>query len=148
MLCNDVKPWLRVRTVKLGETTGMLIAEKHLNCRRAGVTGTVQHYVPGHGGDVWFVAHDDGTVGAYRFTELEPVDCGEQLELTQESRHYKRTNGDLVVLRVLHPSEPCCGWPGTKVVIREWTICPNGKSTYRRCTDNEVINLEASLKLG
>ena len=73
MNCNDVKPGLRVRTLELHNTTGMLIAAKCLNCRRGGVTGTVNHYVPGHGGDVWFVVHD-GTneVGAYFFTELEP----------------------------------------------------------------------------
>lgn len=74
MDCNAVKPSLRVRTTKLGKTTGMLIKEKHLEVRKAGVTGTVLSYVPGHGGDVWFVKHDGcEDVGAYCFDELEPA---------------------------------------------------------------------------
>jgi hypothetical protein len=35
--------------------------------------------VPGHGGDVWFVLHEDGTVGAYSFTEMEPIPAREEL---------------------------------------------------------------------
>jgi len=73
MNCNDIKPELRVKTTKLESTNGMCIAQKHLNVRQEGVTGTVKSYVPGHGGDVWFVQHDNPTeVGAYCYTELEP----------------------------------------------------------------------------
>ncbi len=74
MNCNAVKPNLNVRTIKLGETTGMTIAEKHLVVRKTGVTGTVLNYVPGHGGDVWFVKHDGcEEIGAYCFDELESL---------------------------------------------------------------------------
>lgn len=57
----------RVRVVKLDSTTGMLIADRHLQARRVGATGIVRNYVPGHGGDVWFVEHDDGSIGAYLY---------------------------------------------------------------------------------
>ena len=69
---SDVKPGLRVKTIKLGNITGMFIVPKHLDVRREGVVGTIKDYVPGHGGDVWFVQHE-GTdeVGAYIFTEME-----------------------------------------------------------------------------
>ena len=75
---NHIKSGLKVITGKLGETKGMLIADKHMLVRQEGITGIVLEYVPGHGGDVWFVAHDDSpAVGAYMFNEFEPV---EQLE--------------------------------------------------------------------
>ena len=73
MDCNSIKQGLRVRTTALESTEGMMIAPIHLSCRADGITGTVRTYVPGHGGDVWFVAHDgSGEVGAYSLTELEP----------------------------------------------------------------------------
>ncbi len=72
MDCNDVKQGLKVKVAKLDTTDGMMIAPHHLSCRSQGVTGTVKGYVPGHGGDVWFVEHDDSDdVGAYCFNELE-----------------------------------------------------------------------------
>lgn len=71
---SDVKPGIRVKTTQLGDTIGMTIVPKHLDVRREGVTGTVQDYVPGHGGDVWFVRHDGSDeVGAYVFYEMEPA---------------------------------------------------------------------------
>jgi hypothetical protein len=74
MDCNDVKPNLRVRTTTLGETTGMMIVPRHLDCRKEGVVGVVDQAVPGHGGDVWFVKHEGSEdIGAYVFNELEPA---------------------------------------------------------------------------
>jgi hypothetical protein len=75
MNCNQVKTGLRVKTTELDRTAGMMINPRHLNCRRCGVTGTVEGYVPGHGGDVWWVRHDgSGEIGAYCFNELEPAE--------------------------------------------------------------------------
>jgi hypothetical protein len=75
MDCNDVKPGLRVRTnakvAEPGATTGMLIKPEYLEARKVGAVGTVHSYVAGHGGDVWFVDHEDGSVGAYGFPELD-----------------------------------------------------------------------------
>ena len=72
MNCNKIKDGLRVRTTELGDTKGFFIKPRHLDCRKAGITGTVSGYVPGHGGDVWWVKHDDSEdIGAYCFTELE-----------------------------------------------------------------------------
>ena len=36
--------------------------------------GTVMGLVAGHGGDVWWVKHEDGTVSAYMFTEFETIE--------------------------------------------------------------------------
>ena len=71
MELNNMKPGLRVKITKLGNTRGMLIDEQHLNVRAVGVTGTIKGHVPGHGGDVWWVEQDDGKVGAYVFDEFE-----------------------------------------------------------------------------
>jgi hypothetical protein len=71
---NAVQPGIRVRITTLETTKGMMIAPKHLSVRQAGLTGVVKTWVPGHGGDVWFVQHDGSEeVGAYCFTEMEQL---------------------------------------------------------------------------
>jgi len=59
-------------TVKpaLESTDGMLINCKHLDVRRPNATGRYIGWVPGHGGDVWWVEHDDGIVAAYSYNEI------------------------------------------------------------------------------
>ncbi len=74
MQLEKVEIGLRVRTnERLGKTTSMLIVQKHGDARQPSKEGTVSGYVPGHGGDVWWVTHNDGTVGAYMFDEFSPV---------------------------------------------------------------------------
>ena len=70
---NSIKQGLKVCVVEDNGTEGMLIKPQHLDIRQIGKTGTILNYVPGHGGDVWFVQQDDG-VAAYCFNELEPAD--------------------------------------------------------------------------
>lgn len=69
----NIETGMKVKTVtKLENTRGMLLNPRHLECRKAGITGTVKGCVPGHGGDVWWVAHEGcDDVGAYCYTELE-----------------------------------------------------------------------------
>ena len=63
----------RVVVYRLGSTDGFLIHANNMANRKVGAVGTVTSYVPGHGGDVWFVEHDGGLVGAYCYDELRPV---------------------------------------------------------------------------
>lgn len=75
---NQMRAGMRVRVAKLESTVGMLINPAALLRRKAGQTGTVLDWVPGHGGDVWWVTHDaadagDGLISAYCFTELEAI---------------------------------------------------------------------------
>jgi hypothetical protein len=79
MKVDDITPgmWVRVHTV--GPTTGMLINPKNLALRREGAVGVVRGYVPGHGGDVWWVEHRDNAgseveVSAYVFHEIEQIE--------------------------------------------------------------------------
>ena len=72
--CNDIQPGMKVKVVKLRTTDGMFVKPHHLDARMVGATGTATGYVPGHGGDVWWVDHDNNNqVGAYSFTELEVI---------------------------------------------------------------------------
>ena len=74
MELDDVRVGLRVEVKKLGDTRGMLIKKEHLDIRKVGVKGTIVGYIPGHGGDLWWIRHDDGTVGAYVFDEFEKIE--------------------------------------------------------------------------
>lgn len=71
MELDEIKIGLRVKVTTLGDAKGMFVKKEHLDVRTIGVKGTVVGYVPGHGGDVWWVKHDDGNVGAYVFDEFE-----------------------------------------------------------------------------
>jgi hypothetical protein len=69
--------------------------------RAPGITGVVASYVPGHGGDVWFVRHDNTLdVGAYIFTELEPINSDallkEVVEAWRESVAKWQVNHELI----------------------------------------------------
>jgi hypothetical protein len=69
---QDVKSGLIVKTVtELGDTRGMFITPMCLERRRPNAVGTTLHWVPGHGGDVWWVKHEDGQVAPYVFNEFE-----------------------------------------------------------------------------
>lgn len=70
MNCNDIKPGMKVKVTRDDGTEGMFVLPDNIRTRGVGKIGTVINYVPGHGGDVWFVRHGDG-VAAYCFTELE-----------------------------------------------------------------------------
>ena len=70
---QDVKVGLKVKITKLRSTSGMMIHPKRLAVRKAGAKGTVLGYVPGHGGDVWWIEHVDGQVGAYCYDEFKPI---------------------------------------------------------------------------
>lgn len=71
MELEEVKVGLRVKVTKLEDTKGMMIKREHIDVRTVGVKGTVVGYVPGHGGDIWWIKHDDGKIGAYVFDEFE-----------------------------------------------------------------------------
>lgn len=59
---------------KLESTAGMIVNPSNLDNRRASAAGEVLGPVPGHGGDVWWVRHDDGAVAPYCYTEYERED--------------------------------------------------------------------------
>jgi len=60
-----------VTHAELGSTAGMMVKHEYIAARRPSAKGTMRGWVPGHGGDVWWVEHEDGSVAAYCFDELE-----------------------------------------------------------------------------
>jgi len=74
MNCDKVRVGLIVRTNKrLGKTIGFSVVQKHLDARKPNKAGVISGYVPGHGGDVWWVKHNDGTTGAYVYNEFRLI---------------------------------------------------------------------------
>ena len=72
---DGVKPGLKVKTnAKLGTTEGWSVERRHMRARRRNALGVVENYVPGHGGDVWFVKHEGGAVAVYGTDEFEPAE--------------------------------------------------------------------------
>ena len=91
----DLKTGLRVRVTTLGSTGGWTVHARHLDARREGAEGTVTGFVPGHGGDVWWVRHTDPITefGAYSFTELEPLE--DQTAPVEESEPESKPKGNI-----------------------------------------------------
>lgn len=60
----------------LEDTTGLWLPQQYLDSRAPSVQGTISGVVPGYGGDVYWVRHDDGTSAVYCWTdfELEPAE--------------------------------------------------------------------------
>ena len=52
-------------------SAGILVKPHHLEARRPNAKGVVRGWVSGHGGDVYWVQHEDESVGAYGFWEFE-----------------------------------------------------------------------------
>jgi len=71
------EPGMHVLVVDLKSTQGMLVTFVHLEERKVGVTGTLSGAVPGFGGDVWFVLHDQKYKTryqqAYQLSELKQI---------------------------------------------------------------------------
>jgi hypothetical protein len=53
----------------IDDCRGFLVKQKHIDARKA-APGIYKGWVPGAGGDIWWVQHEDGSVGAYVFTEV------------------------------------------------------------------------------
>jgi hypothetical protein len=57
---------------ELEPTFGMSVPQLNLDSRRPSIAGKIHGYVPGHGGDVYWVRHEGiEAVAPYCFTEFE-----------------------------------------------------------------------------
>jgi len=67
----------RLRTKKriapMEACRGFFVKERHLEARKPNCEGKYTGYVAGAGGDVWWIEHLDGTIGAYAYNELTDV---------------------------------------------------------------------------
>lgn len=71
----------------LESTEGMFVSAAHLLSRKPNATGVVKGCAAGHGGDVYWVNHEDGSIVAvYSWSEFElcgPLPAAEEAELKQ-----------------------------------------------------------------
>lgn len=65
-----------VTHAKLGSTKGMFAKPETLAARRTSASGVISGAIPGYGGDVYWVTHDDGQAAPYCFTEFELESAG------------------------------------------------------------------------
>ena len=97
---DNFEKGLRVKTrPSLLRTTGFIIHQKHIDARKPKKIGIVKRWVPGHGGDVWFVQHDDESIGAYRTDELGKTTQGNEMREVRyltDDRDLKKRN-ELVI---------------------------------------------------
>lgn len=59
------------RIAPASECGGFLVHQRYIDARRAGSRGTYKGWVPGAGGDIWWVENDDGAMAVYVFNEVE-----------------------------------------------------------------------------
>ncbi|WP_297653754.1 hypothetical protein [Hydrogenophaga sp.] len=53
------------------DTDGFLVKSTYTADRTPNIEVTYYGWVPGAGGDIWWMEHEDGTIQAYCYTELE-----------------------------------------------------------------------------
>ncbi len=68
---DKIKIGMTVRTTKLDSTDGLFVKQEILDRRQEGKVGTIVGLVSGHGGDAWFILHQDNSMAAYWFTEFK-----------------------------------------------------------------------------
>lgn len=55
------------------QTKGILVEQEYISARRPNASATLGHPVGGHGGDLYWATHEDGTVAVYCWSEFELV---------------------------------------------------------------------------
>lgn len=67
-----LEPGTRIVThASLGSTLGIIVRDQYLATRRPSTPAVLGNYVAGHGGDIYWAKHDDGTVAVYGWQEFE-----------------------------------------------------------------------------
>jgi hypothetical protein len=85
-MLSSPKEDLRIKTANVLESTqGMIVPVTNLNNRKPGMLGRITGYVPGHGGDVWWVEHDEDHLIA-PYSVMEMSELAEQPFLKREIR--------------------------------------------------------------
>lgn len=94
----------------LGSVTGILVSPRCLAARKPHVNGTLRGWVPGHGGDVYWVEHEDKTVAAYGWWEFELNNRREEMGNTIKKVH----------LLIIDPQHDFCDKSGALPVQGAW----------------------------
>lgn len=74
---NRIVKGMKIRTKKKllarWRADTFFVKEKYLTTRKTDKKGIILGYVPGCGGDVWWVQHSKKIFAAYRFDEFMPI---------------------------------------------------------------------------
>ena len=74
MDASEIRTGIRIKTTKkLNSADGWCVHLNNISTRKNNTEGAILYCVPGHGGDVWFIKHDDNTVAAYDTFEFNPI---------------------------------------------------------------------------
>lgn len=68
-----VKPGMRIVITDIKTTRGYNVDKEHIANRCLHARGTVLGYISGHGGEVFAVEHDVGTIAVYHHSEFERI---------------------------------------------------------------------------
>ena len=52
------------------ECIGFCVKQEYIDARRPNENGIYVGWVGGNGGDVWWIKHEDGSIGCYEYTEI------------------------------------------------------------------------------
>lgn len=69
---SELKVKDKIATIE--ECESFFVHRRHLEARKPGAKGFYKDWVPGAGGDVWWVEHEDGTTAAYMYDEVGLVE--------------------------------------------------------------------------
>lgn len=68
-----VKVGMRIVVTDIKPTIGYNVAKVHIANRALHARGTVLGYISGHGGEVYAVEHDAGSIAVYHYSEFEQI---------------------------------------------------------------------------
>jgi len=71
---NGTKVRISEQITPIDDCGGFLVHQRHLIARKPGAVGEYIGWVPGAGGDLWWIKHDDDSIGAYSFTEVNDLE--------------------------------------------------------------------------
>jgi hypothetical protein len=138
MHCDAVELGMTVCTyTRLGTTDGMLIHERHLQARGTTQLGVVLNWVPGHGGDVWFVRHvKTGDVAAYCFNEF---DLPRYKRVSRSGGRNRRARVKPVLIPINPPKRPISK---QKKTYAEWQRTKSYKKATSRFVRRRALKLK------
>jgi len=70
-ILRDGTPIITNTDVKPIKQAGVLVKDKYIQTRKPGAPGTILGCVPGHGGDIYWVEHEEGNIAVYGWPEFE-----------------------------------------------------------------------------
>lgn len=78
---TNIEIGMTVKVVDIQPLVGVFVVRKHLAARRINDTGIVTTMIPGHGGGLFAVMHNDKEIAVYLASEIERYENTETKEI-------------------------------------------------------------------